>query len=102
MDSTVPTPRTGMSRRSFILGTGVGLAAGAPLGWLGLNALHEALPAGERYSSFTGRSVENPRPMFAMPGPFEGRVVEVRHPAAVKPDNSVCEKTVHAMIDRGM
>ncbi len=102
MDPSFRSPRAGISRRGFLLGTGFGLAAGAPLGWLGLNALTDFRRDSNHLPSFSGRSVENPRPEFAMPGPYPGRVVEVRHRGAVKPDNSICADTVHTMMNRGM
>jgi hypothetical protein len=37
-----------------------------------------------------------------MPGPYPGRVVEVRHPAAVTADHVINPDVVNAMIDRGM
>jgi uncharacterized protein (DUF362 family) len=52
--------------------------------------------------SFTGHSVENPHPEFAMPGPFPGRVIEVKHPGSVNPDNSINAAAVTQMMERGM
>ena len=37
-----------------------------------------------------------------MPGPFPGRVVEVRHPAAVSAAHEINDRAVTAMMDRGM
>ncbi len=37
-----------------------------------------------------------------MPGPYPGRVVEVRHPAAVRPDHAIDPSVVNHMIDVGM
>ena len=51
--------RSHLSRRSFLLGSAAGLAAGVPLGWLALRGrqwLDEHAP-----SPFTGRTVELPR-----------------------------------------
>jgi uncharacterized protein (DUF362 family) len=86
------------TRRSFLLGTAAGLAGGASLAWLG----RKGLEAFERPASFTGRTVEVPRPKEAMPGPFPGRVVEVRHPGAVTDDNRICTDVVRTMMERGM
>lgn len=96
-----PRPR-GLTRRGFLLGTGAGLAAGVPLTWLGLKGL-EALdrePLATR--SFTGRSVEDPHPPYAMPGPFPGRVIEVHHRDALQTDYTVNAEAVKRMIDCGM
>src|SRR5262249_4820685 len=49
-----------------------------------------------------GRTREVPRPPLAMPGRFPGRVIEVRHPAAVNANHEVNQEAVDAMIDRGM
>ncbi len=78
-----------LSRRAFLAGTAGGLAAGGALAWLGRRA-------------FTGRSVEVPRPTHAMPGPFPGRVIEVRHPASVRPDHTIDVPSVRAMMRQGM
>src|SRR5438445_13738507 len=84
-----PTHGRTFSRRAFLLGTAGGLVAGGGLAWLGRRA-------------FTGRSVEVPRPTHAMPGPFPGRVVEVRHPEAVRPDNTIHAPRVRTMMHQGM
>src|SRR5262249_51928521 len=54
--------------------------------------------------SFTGRSLEVPRPRDAMPGPFPGRVIEVHHPGAVDVANNhrISAEAVRAMMDRGL
>jgi hypothetical protein len=91
----------GINRRGFLLGAGAGLGVGAPLGWLGLKgwqALHPEAPV----TTFTGRSVEDHRSHYGMPGPFPGRVVEVRHPGAVGADHRVNTLAVKTMIARGM
>src|SRR5438067_11154904 len=76
------TPRRGgWTRRRFLAGAGLGLLAGAPLGWLALKGWRYF--DGSWHSPFTGQSHEVSRPAFAMPGPFPGRVIEVRHPGAV-------------------
>src|SRR5438270_289656 len=83
-----PHGRT-LSRRAFLLGAAGGLAAGAGGAWIGRRA-------------FTGRSVEVPRPGHAMPGPFPGRVVEVHHPEAIRPDQTIDAPSVRAMMHQGM
>jgi hypothetical protein len=77
----------GITRRGFLLGAAVGL----PLGWLAY-----------RYSPFTGKSVEAPRPALAMPGPFPGRVVEVRHPRVVSAAYETNADAVKEMMRAGM
>lgn len=90
------------SRRTFLLGAAAGAAAGAPLGWLGLRAYQDARPDLVGPSRFTGRTAEIPRADYAMPGPFPGRVVEVRHRGSVRPDNTICADAVGAMMNRGL
>jgi uncharacterized protein (DUF362 family) len=82
------------------VGAGAGLAAGIPLTWLGLRRWEELRR--ERPSNFTGRTREVEKPDFAMPGPFPGRVIEVRHPAAVQSDNRPDRAAVAAMMSTGM
>jgi hypothetical protein len=89
-----------ITRRGFLLGSAVGLAAGAPLGWCALKGtqwLERRAP-----SPFTGRSVEVPRAALGMPGPFPGRVVEVRHPGSVAADNAINADAVRLMMRDGM
>jgi uncharacterized protein (DUF362 family) len=97
-----PTSRRGrgITRRVFLLGGGAGLLAGGGLAWLGLEKLHILQDPG--LSPFTGKTREVPRPEFAMPGPFPGRVVEVRHPGAVGDDYRIDAGAVRKMIARGM
>jgi uncharacterized protein (DUF362 family) len=99
MGSPIP-PRPTLSRRAFLWGAGAGLAAGVPLAWLaqdGWRSLREA----DR-SPFRGRTREDKNAVFAMPGPFKGRVVEVRHPGVVLDDDTRDQRAVRAMMDRGM
>src|ERR1051326_2693312 len=88
----------GVTRRGFLAGAGLGLVAGAPLGWLAF----ENWRRGQEQSPFTGHSVEVPNPQFAMPGPFPGRVIEVRHAAAVNERNEINAAAVSDMMARGM
>lgn len=90
-------PEPGITRRGFLAGAATGLAVGAPLTWLGLRAWDASQPP-----SFTGRSVEVPRPAHGMPGRFPGRVVEVQHPGAVRADHTLDAGAVKAMVHRGM
>lgn len=90
----------GITRRGLLLGAGAGLLAGAPLGWLASKAWRYF---GESpHSPFTGRSTEVANPQYGMPGPFPGRVVEVRDPASVSENNEINCMAVHAMMARGM
>ncbi len=82
-----------ISRRRFLLGVGAGAALGGTLGWFGQRLLRSG-PA------FVGRSREHPRES-GMPGPFPGRVVEVRHPGSVV-DNVIQDAAVRPMVQRGM
>src|SRR5205823_4613352 len=83
-----------ITRRVFLAGA-AGLAAGVPL-TLVADRLLLAPPR------FTGTTKEVARPEFAMPGPFPGRVVEVRKADAVSADNAVNPSAVSAMLDCGM
>ena len=88
----------GLSRRGFLLGTGVGLAAGLPLGWLGLEYLTPLRREIESRSS--NRSVEVGNPSFAMPGRYPGRVVEVHDRASVADDHVIRRESVRQMMPR--
>jgi hypothetical protein len=101
MHSHPRPPDRGPTRRAFLLGAGAGLAAGVPLTWLA-SRRGDLTTNTEPARSFTGRTVEQPRPAYAMPGPFPGRVVEVHHPASVRPDQTICADTVKGMMDRGL
>lgn len=90
----------GITRRGFLVGAGAGLAAGAPLTWLGINAWKHWNPTGE--SRLSSRTTELDHPPDAMPGPFPGRVIEVQRPDAVSSSNDVHPAAVKAMMDRGM
>src|SRR5262245_60246371 len=90
----------GISRRGFLLGAATGVAAGVPLTLLGARAWHEHTAAS--IPSFTGVSKEVPRPRDAMPGPFPGRVIEIRHAGAVRPNHTVNAEAVKEMMARGM
>lgn len=80
-----------ITRRRFLIGAGAGLALGTPLAMLGWKA-----------GPYKARSKEAIQPVFAMPGPYPGRVIEVRHPSAVGTDHAISGPAVKAMIDRGM
>lgn len=85
----------GITRRGFLLGAGAGLALGGPLGWFGLRGW-------QAWPTFTGRTVEQPTIPLGMPGPFPGRVVEVRDPNVINAAYVVDQPTVRRMLDRGM
>ena len=92
----------GTSRRGFLLGAGSGLIAGSAATYLGMRRLRDLVAWNEATPSFTGRTVEEKKLQFAMPGPFPGRVVEVQHPGSVRLDNTVVATAVKPMIDRGL
>src|SRR5438132_9163884 len=88
------------SRRGFLLGAGAGLAAGVPLTLWAEKPLREI--GRHVLAPFRGVTKEDARPAYAMPGPFPGRVVEVRHQGAVRPDNVINAVAVQDMMARGM
>jgi uncharacterized protein (DUF362 family) len=89
-----------MTRRGFLLSAGTGLVAGGGLAWLGMQKLRTLQR--HAFSPFTGKTREILKPAHGMPGPFPGRVVEVRHPGAVADDHRIEPGAVEKMIDRGM
>jgi len=100
MVSSSNSESTGITRRGFLVGAGAGLAAGASLTWLGLNSWMLRLGSGE--SRFTGRTHEIDHPPDAMPGPYPGRVIEIRRPDAVATNYEVNPAAVKSMMERGM
>jgi uncharacterized protein (DUF362 family) len=78
------------------------VAAGASLAWLGRKQFDKLLDSERDSRSFSGRSIEDPSPRFAMPGPFPGRVIEVHHPGAVNRENEISATAVKGMMARGM
>jgi hypothetical protein len=96
-----PSGSYGITRRGFLLGAATGVAAGAAATWWAdrsLPTLWQRLGLG----SFRGQPTEVRNPEYAMPGPYPGRVIEVRHRAAVRPDHAVDTEVVDRMIDKGM
>jgi hypothetical protein len=91
----------GITRRGFLLGAASGLAAGLPAAWFGRD-LRQALPLDTLSSPFLDSSPAAVSPEDGMPGPYPGRVVEVRHPRAVSPAYEIDPAVVERMIDRGM
>jgi hypothetical protein len=92
---------SGITRRGFLTGAACGLAAGAVATWAGGHYLPSLLGYLGR-TDFTGRPVEDLRPEYAMPGRYPGRVVEVRHPAAVAANHAIDPSIVGHMIDVGL
>jgi uncharacterized protein (DUF362 family) len=86
----------GITRRGFLLGAAAGLAAGVPLTWYAARGVRSA--PGAAPASPPGREPV----AYGMPGPFPGRVIEVRDPESVAADHSVNAGAVRKMIDRGM
>ena len=81
-----------ISRRLFLAGA-AGFAAGVPI-----TLLADRLLA----PRFSGTTKEDPKPEYAMPGPFPGRVVEVHRADAVSPEYVVNQSAVGDMLDEGM
>jgi uncharacterized protein (DUF362 family) len=99
MTPPLPGGGCGITRRGFLLGAAAGLAAGVPLAWLGTRAA-------DRLRGALAAAAPAARPptdgMYAMPGAFPGRVVEVRHPGSVAPNHAIDGGAVRLMMDRGM
>jgi uncharacterized protein (DUF362 family) len=108
MGSALSDNHSGMTRRGFLAGTGVGLVAGAGLatggllGWQQWLKLQSKAGSREAPPSFTGRSREVVSARDGMPGPFPGRVIEVHDPNSVSRTNEIRATAVKAMMDRGM
>src|SRR5207247_6575239 len=79
---SLPMGASKFSRRGFLLGAGAGLVAGVPLTLWAQKPLREI--GAHVFTPFRGVTHEDSRPAYAMPGPFPGRVVEVRHRDAVR------------------
>jgi uncharacterized protein (DUF362 family) len=98
-------PCCDINRRQMLVGAGIGVAATslAALGWFGRDKLAASWnDANGWFHAFRGKSAELKNPEFAMPGPYEGRVVEINHPDSVTDKNEIQGKTVHEMVNRGM
>jgi uncharacterized protein (DUF362 family) len=95
MGPSRPDRYSGVTRRGFLTGAAAGLVTGVPLGWLGWQLVRQR-------ESFTGRTEEDRSPALAMPGPYPGRVIEVRDPGAVNDRNEVSHNAVRRMMARGM
>lgn len=88
----------GIGRRAFMVaGAGIALGGSFALARRRVRDIREPMP------SFTGKSVEVPKPGLGMPGSYPGRVIEVRKSGAVRPkDHSVDPDAIHTMMARGM
>src|SRR4051794_19685670 len=94
-----PAGRHGSTRRGFLLGAATGLAAGAAgaaAAWWGARKLPPGL-LDLAVGPYTARPAEVARPEFGMPGPYPGRVVEVRHPESVSRAYKINQRAVDAM-----
>jgi uncharacterized protein (DUF362 family) len=92
----------GVTRRDFLLGAGVGLAAGAAATWLGRSYFENSPSPPLSTPPLPGKSAEVSGRQYAMPGPFPGRVIEVGHPGSVGSDFRVSAEAVRSMMDRGL
>jgi hypothetical protein len=92
---------SGITRRGFLTGAACGLATGAAASWASVSYLPPILGR-LGLKGFTGQPAQDPRPEYAMPGRYRGRVVEVRHPAAVSANHVIDPSIVAQMIDAGM
>jgi uncharacterized protein (DUF362 family) len=86
----------GITRRGLLVGAGAGLAAGVPLGWLGLKGFQALDHGGPAVASSTRP------PEYGMPGRYPGRVIEVRARDAVNPKNEINGAAVHRLVGRGL
>jgi uncharacterized protein (DUF362 family) len=103
MSRSSNAPRGGPSRRGFLTGAAAGLAVGAPLGWLGLHGWQSLRGPRSELPSRQADTDNAARPTGpGMPGRYRGRVVEVRHPAAVRDDHVINREAVREMIAAGM
>jgi uncharacterized protein (DUF362 family) len=104
--------RKGESRRAFLVGGGMAFAGSA----LGVLAYKHLQPATRQPASpydrdalfvkydrkyFTGKSVEQANPEYALPGRFPGRVIEVHHPGSIV-DQAIRVEPAQEMLDAGM
>jgi hypothetical protein len=90
----------GVTRRGFLLGAAAGVATAGPAAWFGSRYLPPLLARWNEPA--TRHSVEGPRAELGMPGRYPGRVIEVRHPAAVNDNHEINADVVDRMIDQGM
>jgi hypothetical protein len=91
----------GITRRGFLLGAAGGLAAGVPAAWLGRDLL-QTLRQPPPLSLLAGSSRARDKSPDTMPGPYPGRVIEVRDERAVAPSYEIKPAVVERMIDHGM
>jgi hypothetical protein len=89
----------GVSRRGFVVGAGAGVVTGTALA---LVTRRRRNSQSQQPASFTGKTAEVPKPALGMPGAFPGRVIEVRHESAVRPDHTINPEPVEKMMARGM
>ncbi|MBN2171023.1 MAG: DUF362 domain-containing protein [Candidatus Krumholzibacteriota bacterium] len=92
------------SRRSFLkLGgaVGAGMVMGNPAAWAAKHVSKRG-PAPVRPLTNIDEALAAPRGPHALPGPFPGRVAEVRDAAALAPDGTPDAAAVRAMFERGL
>jgi len=96
--------RRGVSRRDFLVASAGFVAAGAPLAYLYSDEalLHLRRFAQSVDGSLNEQAKKTAEKAYLMPGRHRGKVVEVQHPDAVRPDNTINAPAVDAMIDQGM
>ncbi len=88
---------SGITRRGFLLGAATGLAAGAGVGWTGAHWLNRG---SEENAPDPPRTIQYPD--YPLPGPFPGRVIEVRRPGVLRADHTPDPELVQQMVDRGL
>lgn len=91
-----------ISRRSFLLGTALGLTTGGSLSWLASRKLPYLAPWTGTITPEESTARAQVPPGIPMPGRYPGRVIEVHDPGSVTVDNVIQPKAVDSMVDRGM
>jgi uncharacterized protein (DUF362 family) len=109
------TTRRGTTRRGFLIGGGLGVAAGGVAAWVGKDWYQRWAERHKRRDEvaelikdvpyvrkqFTGKCVEVEKPAFALPGRYPGKVVEIHHAASVV-RGEIQADAVRQMMERGL